>query len=289
MAMTPGDPAQPLRFYESEMDERLTRRARRLRELRMAVREGDFELHYQAQIELASGRLLGFEALVRWRHPSEGMVPPGEFIALAEESGLMVPLGDWILRTALCQLADWRRSDPALSALVMAVNVSALQMKAGDFCAKVGRALQDAGVPPGALELEITESQLMTFSSEPLAHIRQLNELGVALAIDDFGTGYSSLAYLKHFSADRLKVDKTFVDRLGSDAGDAVIVEATIAMAHKLGMEVIAEGVEVPQQAEVLKALGCDQIQGYLVSRPLPAAAALDFARAAQRVAAGEP
>lgn len=272
------DRSSRIRFYAQEMDERVSKRARHRVALQQAILEGALELHYQPQVELATGRLLGFEALVRWNHPDEGWISPGEFIPLAEESGLIVPLGDWVLRRATIQLAEWIHLHPALSGLVMAVNISAAQIKAGDFCDKVRLAMETAGIAPAALELEITESQLMTSSSEPLLLIQRLRGLGVLLAIDDFGTGYSSLAYLKHISADRLKIDKTFVDHLETDGDDVAIVEATIAMAHKLGMCVIAEGVETAGQAKALKRLGCDQIQGYYIGRPTPPAKALAFA-----------
>ena len=268
-----------LYFYEAAMNERLKKRSQRLADLRLAIQEQAFELHYQPQIALASGRLIGFEALLRWRHPVEGWIPPLEFIGLAEESGLMVPLGNWILRRAASQLLEWRAADPSCAALVMAVNVSAVQLAEYGFQSELQAVLESSGLPPHCLELEITESQLMRVEDKPHELLRQFKALGLLLAIDDFGTGYSSLAYLKHFDVDKLKIDKSFVDHISTGGGDRAIVEATIAMAHKLGLQVIAEGVESAEQTEALRQLGCDQIQGYYISRPLPAAAALDFIR----------
>jgi EAL domain-containing protein (putative c-di-GMP-specific phosphodiesterase class I) len=272
--------ANPLRFYETAMNERLTKRNRRLADLRRAVKDEAFELFYQPQFDLLHNRLLGFEALLRWPHPTEGMIPPSEFIPLLEETGLIVPLGNWILRTAVAQLHAWREADPACASVIMAVNVSAIQLGSSAFHAELRRLLAAELLPAGCLELEITESQLMSFYEQPHEVLRQLKDLGVLLAIDDLGTGYSSLSYLKHFAVDKLKIDKSFVDNIVSDSGDSAIVEATIAMAHKLGMQVIAEGVESAEQAHHLRRLSCDQLQGYHISRPLPAQAAFAFLRA---------
>ncbi|RQH06910.1 bifunctional diguanylate cyclase/phosphodiesterase [Paraburkholderia dinghuensis] len=266
-----------LLFYEQEMNARQLKRIKRPVEMRQAIEEQSFELHYQPQQALNTGRLVGVEALVRWNHAEEGQISPAEFIGLAEESGLIIPLGDWILQRAVTQLAEWRSAHPALSNLVMAVNISAIQLACPDFQDKLVRLLAQSGLPPGNLELEITESVLMSASSEPEKIVRQLKDVGVLLSIDDFGTGYSSLSYLKHLAADKLKIDKSFVDNVISDPDDMAIVEATIAMAHKLGLAVIAEGVESAGQADELERLGCDQIQGYLLSKPMPAGPALEF------------
>jgi diguanylate cyclase (GGDEF)-like protein len=272
-----NDAVTHLRFYEQAMNDKLLLRARYLDGLRQALQMDSFELYYQPQLDLRTGRLCGFEVLVRWNHPVDGIIPPDEFIGLAEESGLIVPLGDWILKQALSELIQWRSIDPALSSLVMAVNISAVQLAAPDFREKLIRLLAGSGVPAENVELEITESQLMSFFGEPHVVFNQLKDIGIQLAIDDFGTGYSSLSYLKLLAADKLKIDKSFVDNIVSDSDDAAIVEATIAMAHKLGLKVIAEGVEVIEQADYLRRLACDQIQGYVVSRPLPTDKALEF------------
>jgi len=276
-----------VRFYEGAMNERLLRRASRLAGLRQAIHDESFELHYQPQIELKTGRLVGVEALVRWNHPTEGRIPPVEFISLAEESGLIVPLGEWILRQAAWQLMTWRRQHHAFSNLVMAVNVSAVQLVSADFRAKLEKVLEETGLPPHLLELEITESQLMKFSEKPGDLVRELKALGLQLSIDDFGTGYSSLAYLKHLAVDKLKIDKSFIDNVTASSDDVAIVQATIAMAHKLGLTVIAEGVEIADQVQCLRELACDEIQGYFFSRPLPAAQAQDFILEAARQQSG--
>jgi diguanylate cyclase (GGDEF)-like protein len=267
-----------LRFYEQAMNERLLRRMRRLSELKRAVREGGFEQHYQPQVDMHTGRLMGFEALLRWNHPEEGTISPGEFIGLAEETGLILPLGDWVMRQAMRQLVAWREAHPAFESLVMAINVSAVQLSAGDFSVKLRDALAATGAPANRIELEVTESHLMHLSDQVKDLMQQLKDIGVHLSIDDFGTGYSSLAYLKHLAVDRLKIDKCFVDNLSDGSDDAAIVEATIAMGHKLGLSVIAEGIESKQQLDILQAMGCDQAQGYYVSRPMPAGDAEAFA-----------
>jgi diguanylate cyclase (GGDEF)-like protein len=267
-----------LRFYEQAMNERLLQRMRRLSDLKRAVREGGFEQHYQPQVDLRTGRLLGFEALLRWKHPEEGNIPPSEFIGMAEETGLILPLGDWVMRQAMRQLVAWRGAHPAFESLVMAINVSAVQLSAGDFVARLGDALAATGAPANRIELEVTESHLMHLSNQLKDLMQQLKDIGVLLSIDDFGTGYSSLAYLKHLAVDRLKIDKCFIDNLSDGSDDAAIVEATIAMGHKLGLAVIAEGIESKQHLDILQAMGCDQAQGYYVSRPMPAGDAEAFA-----------
>ena len=267
----------PVRYYERAMDDWLSKRARRLVDLQRALKAQEFELHYQPQLDLLTGRVAGLEALVRWRHPQEGLISPAEFIPLAEESGFIIPLGQWILTRAVTQLVEWRTANPALNSLVMAVNISAAQLISDDLESYLQRLLAHSGLPPDRLELEITESQLMQLSSEPDKLLQRLKSAGVLLAIDDFGTGYSSLSYLKHFAVDKLKIDKIFVDNVAHGADDEIIIEAAIAMAHKLGLVVIAEGVESPEQVDALRRLSCDQIQGYVFSRPLPAGDALQL------------
>jgi diguanylate cyclase (GGDEF)-like protein len=280
VALAQVQPSAPtrLRFYEQAMNDRVLQRGRRLSELQRCVREGGFEQYYQPQVDVRSGRLLGFEALLRWKHPEEGYISPAEFIGLAEETGLIIPLGDWVMRQAMQQLAAWRLAHPALESLVMAINVSAVQLAAEDFITKLGEALAATGVPANRIELEFTESQLMHLSGDMQDLVQQLKETGVLLSIDDFGTGYSSLAYLKHLSVDCLKIDKCFVDNLSAGSDDAAIVEAMIAMGHKLGLEVVAEGIESKAHLDILREMGCDKAQGYHVSRPMPALDAEAFA-----------
>ncbi|MFN3986790.1 MAG: putative bifunctional diguanylate cyclase/phosphodiesterase [Rhodocyclaceae bacterium] len=212
---------------------------------------------------------------MRWCHPERGMVPPGEFIPLAEESGLVVPLGDWVLREACAQIGRW--CEAGLNPGCTAVNVSAVQLNRGQLVASVGAALRESGIDPRHLELEITESFVMLDRAAVFQSIAELRALGVRLSIDDFGTGYSSLAYLQRLQVHKLKIDMSFVRDMTTNQGNASIVRAVVALGHSLGLEVIAEGVEHAAQAEYLRALDCDVMQGYLVSAPMPAEAMTRF------------
>jgi len=264
-----------LSFFSPE----LTRRARdRLTlevELRRAIDLQEMRLHYQPQIDLHSGELVGVEALVRWQHPERGLVSPADFIPLAEESGLILRLGDWVLREACRQVKVWTALGRAPRHT--AVNISAIQLSRGDLVRSVSEALAEADLPAGCLELEITESLLMLNRDAAIQALAELRSLGVRLSIDDFGTGYSSLAYLRDLKVHKLKVDMAFVRDITTNAGNALIVKAIIAMGHGLGLEVIAEGVETEAQAAHLRQLGCDSIQGYLISAPLSADGITDF------------
>lgn len=211
---------------------------------------------------------MGFEALVRWQHPSRGMIPPSSFIPLAEECGLIVPLGEWVLKTACYQIKTWSLSRPTLG--FIAVNVSAVQLGRGDFAAMVKKIIIETGIQPESLELEITESSVMSNLTSAIKSLSELKALGVCLSIDDFGTGYSSLAYLQQLAVHKLKIDISFVRKILVNSGDASIVQAVIALGHSLGLEIIAEGVEELAQAKYLRFLQCDFMQGYLVSKPLP-------------------
>jgi len=258
-----------LRFFSSEMSSRAKERLTLEADLRRAVERGELRLHYQPQVDLISGEVVGVEALVRWQHPLRGLIPPGDFIPLAEESGCVVQLGDWVLRTACQQIKQW--SDTGLRLCVMAVNVSAVQLSRGGLTESVKQALQETGIAPEQLELEITESSVMLDRDQSFKSLADLKALGVRLSIDDFGTGYSSLAYLQQLEVHKLKVDMAFVRNMTTNSGNASIVKAVIAMGHSLGLEVIAEGVESPGQARYLRSLQCDVIQGYLISKALPA------------------
>jgi EAL domain-containing protein (putative c-di-GMP-specific phosphodiesterase class I) len=220
------------------------------------------------QIDVASGRIVSMEALVRWRHPTLGLVQPNDFIPLAEESGLILPIGERVLRSACSQVREWQAA--GLPPIRVSVNVSGRQFQHQNPAALVTRVLGETGLAPAHLELEITESTLMKDSDGALATLRALKETGVHLAIDDFGTGYSSLSYLRSFPIDALKVDRSFVRELTTRADDAAIVSAIIAMAHSLKLKVIAEGVEHEQHLEWLYAAKCDEVQGYHISRPVP-------------------
>ncbi|HNV92314.1 MAG TPA: EAL domain-containing protein, partial [Thauera aminoaromatica] len=232
-----------------------------------AIESGDLRLHYQPQIDAASGRVYGCEALVRWQHPERGLLPPDRFVPFAEQSGLIVPLGEWVLREACLQQVRWR--DAGLPPLDVAVNISALQFRRRDFVATVARVLGETGADPARIELEITESALMDATPELVASFDQLVALGLTLALDDFGTGYSSLSYLKRLPLRRLKIDRSFVDGLPDNPEDAAITSATLSLARDLGMEVVAEGVETEEQRGYLRKRGCRAMQGYLFSRPL--------------------
>ncbi len=257
------------RFFNEEMNGDALEKITMYSGLRRGLEAGQFMLYFQPQIEIASGRLVGAEALIRWQHPDLGLVSPGRFIPVAEETGLIVEIGDWVLREACQQAARWR-SAGMLKPLV-AVNLSALQFKRGDIEASVASALELAGLEPAMLELELTESILIGDTENVLATVKRLKLTGVKLSIDDFGTGYSSLSYLKRFEVDKLKIDQSFIRDLATDAEDAAIVRAIIQMARSLGLRTIAEGVETKQVADLLRQYHCDEVQGYFYARPMPA------------------
>ncbi|MCZ8292693.1 MAG: EAL domain-containing protein [Hylemonella sp.] len=256
-------------FFDPTMDAEAGEHLLMRNGLRRALERQEFVLYYQPQYDLASGRLIGVEALIRWLHPELGLVAPGRFIGVAEESGLIVPIGDWVLRQACGQAVLWQQA--GLSALTMSVNLSAIQFKRGNVEQSVSRALAESGLAPQLLELELTESILLQNVESVLTSVRQLKQLGVKLAIDDFGTGYSSLSYLKRLDIDKLKIDQSFVRDLATDPDDEAIVRAVIQMARSLNLKTIAEGVETDDIRRRLQAFGCDAAQGYLYSQPLPA------------------
>ncbi|MRV73631.1 EAL domain-containing protein [Duganella sp. FT92W] len=255
-------------FYEASMEHSISEHVRLESDLRRALEQQQLEVFYQPQATLEDGRVIGMEALVRWRHPVRGMVSPAEFIPLAEETGLIIPLGDWVLRTACAQLKTWMMQ--GLPQLRVAVNLSVRQLLQKDFTASVETVLADTGLPPHLLELEITESTLMENAQDTLTALHRLRALGVRLSIDDFGTGYSSLSYLKRFPVDIIKIDRSFVRDVPQDSDDAAIVTAIIALAHSLRLEVVAEGVETEAQLHFLKARRCDLLQGYHLSPAVP-------------------
>ena len=255
-------------FFDPEMLATITARSGLEKDLRLALAEQQFRLHFQVQMT-HHGRAVGAEALVRWEHPRLGTVAPAEFIGLAEETGLIVPIGQWVLQTACRQLKDWENK-PGFQALQLAVNVSARQFRQPDFVEQIGLALRNSGAKPGLLELELTESVVLDNVKDTIQKMKVLKDLGVRLSMDDFGTGYSSLAYLTQLPLDQLKIDQSFVRNIGLQNTDAVIVQTIIGMAHNLGLEVIAEGVETKQQQDFLQAQGCPLWQGYLFSKPLP-------------------
>ncbi len=257
------------RFHQPRKDVDLLARMRLDHAMRQALLERRFRLHFQPQLDLASGQVIGAEALIRWRDPVRGEVPPAEFIPVAEDSGFIVAIGDWVLHEAVTQAQTWAGQGRRLP---VAVNVSALQFQQAQFVDRVRQVLQSSGLPPELLELELTESILLRDADEALRRLQALAELGVCLSIDDFGTGYSSLAYLKRFPIQRLKIDRSFVQGLPDDASDAGIVRAVVQVGRALGLQVIAEGVESESQRRFLQEAGCHEFQGYLFSAALDAA-----------------
>jgi diguanylate cyclase (GGDEF)-like protein len=243
--------------------------------LRQALEREEFEVYYQPQVHLQTGKTVGFEALVRWHHPERDMVGPSEFIPVAEETGLIVPLGWWVLNEACRQAREWQERYPSDPPLPMNVNLSATQLKRPDAVETIERLLKETGLEPHCLSMDITETALIAApENESIIALKRLRELGVMISIDDFGTGYSSLAYLKRLPADILKVDKSFVDGLGEAVENMALVQLIVDTAHTLGMHVVAEGVESAEQVEQLKEMGCDIAQGYYFSEPLPSEAA---------------
>ena len=259
-----------VRFYLPSMNERALERLSLVDAMRHAMSFNEFELHYQPQIDLPSGDVIGMESLIRWRHPQMGMLRPDRFIALAEETGLIVPLGTWVLRAACAQAAAWQRS--GLGPLRVAVNLSSRQFKDAALPQLIGNILLECGLPGSSLEIELTESLMMEDVDVAIATMRELKAMGMHLSIDDFGTGYSSLSYLKRFPVDVLKIDQSFTRDIEHDSSSAAMVAAIISLSHDLGLRVIAEGVETASQLDYLRSRGCDEVQGYYFSRPLPAA-----------------
>jgi EAL domain-containing protein (putative c-di-GMP-specific phosphodiesterase class I) len=251
--------------YDPAMHDALMRRLELAADLRLALERDELVLHYQPTVCLRTGKIVGFEALVRWNHPTRGLIPPLEFIPVAESTGLIVPVGRWVLMEACRQAVTWNRP------LKMAVNVSVRQFDSSDLTATVAEVLAVTGMPADRLTLEMTESVLLTDTDENLARIVALKALGVQLAMDDFGTGFSSLAYLRRFPMDVLKIDRSFVERLGGDTEDEALVRTIVRMGRDLGMSLVAEGIETSVQLAVLREMGCDNAQGYLLSKPLPA------------------
>lgn len=254
-----------IRFFESTMDKQLRDRRALVHDLQSATAEGQLVLHYQPQARI-NGDVIGFEALVRWNHPQRGMVPPGEFIALAEANGLIAPIGEWVLREACREAASWPHPLP------IAVNLSPIQFRDSQFISLVHQVLLETGLRPERLELEITEGVLIDDFARALATLRRLKALGVRVAMDDFGTGYSSLSYLQSFPFDKIKIDKSFIADVDSNPQSAAIVRSVIGLANGLGVPVVAEGVETAEQLTFLMIEGCDEVQGYLIGRPGPIA-----------------
>jgi predicted signal transduction protein with EAL and GGDEF domain len=252
------------RLFHAEMDARMQVRRRLELDLRQALKVGQLVLFYQPLIDLNAGVVAGFEALLRWRHPEKGIVPPNQFIPLAEEIGLIIPIGEWVLREACKAAACWDTD------MRIAVNLSPAQFKSRNLVAAVAQALREADLPPSRLELEITETVMLQDTDATLATLRQLQALGVRIAMDDFGTGYSSLSYLRRFPFDRIKIDQSFIHDLCTKQDCGAIVRAVAGMSNELGIATTAEGVETQEQLDALTLAGCSEVQGYLFSPAVP-------------------
>jgi EAL domain-containing protein (putative c-di-GMP-specific phosphodiesterase class I) len=258
------------RAYARSLTTRANTRLNLEADLRRALERGEFCLHYQPQVRADDGRISGVESLIRWNHPERGLVAPDEFIPIAEDCGLIVPIGAWVLQQACLQARSWHVL--GLGPFMTAVNVSARQLRIDGFAYSTLRVFAEHGVDPRLMEIELTESILMGAGEGLATELAMLHEAGVRLSIDDFGAGYSSMSYLKRFRIDCLKIDRNFIAGLPDSADDVAIATAILSMAHSLGLEVTAEGVETAGQAEFLRVAGCDHLQGYLYARPAPAA-----------------
>jgi EAL domain-containing protein (putative c-di-GMP-specific phosphodiesterase class I) len=261
-------------FFTEELNVQMAERLKLESGLRLALERKEFYLVYQPQMDLATEQIVGVEALLRWQHPELGLVPPDRFISIAENCGLIVPIGEWVLKTACVQARKWH--DEGLAAVPIAVNVSAVQFRQDGFRDLIKNVLLETGLPPQCLELELTESLLLTNADVMFSVLRELNEMGLQLTIDDFGTGYSSLSYLKQFPVKKLKIDRSFIRNVAVNPSDAAITTAIIGMAKSLDLKVIAEGVENEAQISFLREHRCDEIQGYYFSKPLTAAEVAD-------------
>ncbi|MBI5007155.1 MAG: EAL domain-containing protein [Nitrosomonadales bacterium] len=256
-------------FFRPEMNFRVDLLFSMEKDLRLALERGEFFLHYQPQVDLATGKLCGVEALIRWHHPDKGAISPAEFIPVAEETGQIIPIGEWVLRTACAQLVQWRKA--GLNDFTLSVNLSIRQLRQPILAEQVRKVLAESDLEPGYLELEITEGIMMGDNQIAMNFLSEMDELGVKLSIDDFGTGFSSLNYLKKMPVHKLKIDQSFVRDIETDESDAAIIRSIIALGHRLNLRVIAEGVETQEQLDFLRIRGCDEIQGYFYSRPLAA------------------
>jgi diguanylate cyclase (GGDEF)-like protein len=256
------------RFYNETLTIAMTHRVELEAQLRGALARREFSLCYQPLVDSRTETLVGVEALLRWNRPGQDPVPPAEFVPVAEESGLMVALGEWVLRCACHQMKAWL--DEGLPALQLSVNLSGHQLREGDFSAAVEAVLEETGLPPALLQIELTESGVITQDASTVGQLQRLKSLGVSIAIDDFGTGYSALGYLRQFPVDAIKIDRSFVAAISASPDDADFVSAVIAMARRLKLTVVAEGVETKEQLSFLKANACDLAQGFLFSKPLP-------------------
>jgi EAL domain-containing protein (putative c-di-GMP-specific phosphodiesterase class I) len=254
--------------FTKELRDKFLERIQLEMDLRHAIERNELAMHYQPIVSLGDGRLIGFEALLRWHHPKLGMVPPFRFIPIAEASGLILPITVWILHQTCGQLAEWQRIGPEYRELIVSVNISGKHLAKDELIGDVIGALQESHVPARTLKLEITESTAMENAEHTISLLNKLKEIGVQLSIDDFGTGYSSLSYLHRLPFDTLKIDRSFVNRVGEHGEDSEVLQTVISLAKNLKMRVIAEGIETESQLAVLQTLGCDYGQGYLLAKP---------------------
>jgi EAL domain-containing protein (putative c-di-GMP-specific phosphodiesterase class I) len=259
-------------FFEPGMQTNILDRMALENDLREAIEHNQLQIHYQPVVVMASGEITEIEALVRWQHPLRGLISPAAFIPMAEETGLIIPLGQWVMEQACLQLAEWHRQFPSEPPLVLSVNLSPRQFQKPFLVSDVIKALLEAGLPASCLKLEITENVIMQDVEATIRTLWELRDLGIRIAVDDFGTGYSSLAYLKRLPLNVLKIDRSFIANIGDDKEATAIVQAIIALAKSLNLNVTGEGIETAEQADLLKHWGCDLGQGYLFGRPLDAA-----------------
>jgi predicted signal transduction protein with EAL and GGDEF domain len=269
MYQAKGSGRNNYQFFTSEMNRRTLERISLRTKLSHALERQELSLHYQPQVDLQSGRIIGAEALLRWNQPVLGMVPPAQFIPIAEENGLIATIGEWVLREACRQNQEWRKR--GLPEITVAANLSAVQFRQKNFGEMVMVIVNESGLAPSAFELEITESVVMHDTGAAIALLQQLKSFGLKLSMDDFGTGYSSLSHLKKFPINKLKIDRSFVRNIMIDPDDAVIASTIISMGQNLRLTVIAEGVETLEQLDFLREQGCHEMQGYYFSKPLPA------------------
>lgn len=269
-------------FFTHEMQSHAARKLQLVNAMHFALARGEMSLHYQPQLSLQDGHIVGAEALLRWQHPEMGNLSPAEFIPIAEDSGQILAIGEWVLRSAVTQLKRW--IDDGMAPMVVSVNLSAVQFRHPNLLSMVTQILGEVGLPPQYLELELTEAMAMDDPMAAITLMNQLHDLGIHLAIDDFGTGYSSLSYLKKFNVSKLKIDQSFVRDISDDPDDKAIVTAIINLAASLNLKTIAEGVESASQLAFLRLQGCDEAQGYYFSKPLPVSAFEVFVRAQQAV-----
>ncbi len=269
-------------FFTEKLQQAAMYRSSIEKDLRVALGQRLLMLHYQPQLDLRTSQLSGVEALLRWQHPERGIIPPLDFIPIAEKSGLIIPLGDWVIQEACRQLAEWRAG--GIKHIRMSVNLSAHQFADKDLPARIRKVMANCDLPAGSLDLEVTESMTMDSPVDAIELMKILTGHGYTMSIDDFGTGYSSLAYLKQFPISTLKIDRSFVMDIETDPSNESICDITVLLAHKLGMNVVAEGVETDVQFKYLHSIGCEKIQGYLISKPLPANQAENFIRNKPRI-----